>query len=284
MIHPLYPCLWFDGKAKQAADFYSGIFKTARITSENPMVVMLELGGSPGEAGKKVMMLNGGPMYTINPSISYFVTCNTVESINQKWDKLLEGGKSLMTIDKYPWSERYGWVQDKYGMTWQLMLDEKAGSEEKFVPSLLFTGKVFGKAEEAMKLYSSLLDNSKIDAISHYPDGDGNAGKVMFAEFLLNNERLIAMDGPGEHAFSFSEGLSFVLNCDNQQEIDFLWEKLTEGGEESRCGWLKDKFGVSWQIVPIVLPKLMSDPKRSQRVVQAFLKMKKFDIAELEKA
>jgi|SRR6187549_3247929 len=137
MTHPIYPCLWFDGQAKEAADYYCSIFKKSRITAENPMVVMFELNDST------FMALNGGPHFT------------------------------------------------------------------------------------------------------------------------------------------FNEATSFVVNCDTQEEIDYYWNKLTEGGEESMCGWLKDKYGLSWQIVPSILGKLVSDPEKGQRVVQAFLKMKKFDIQTL---
>ena len=114
-----------------------------------------------------------------------------------------------------------------------------------------------------------------------YPEGDANAGKVMFSEFKLNNDTIIAMDGPGEHDYTFTEGVSFVVNCDTQKEIDFYWEKLTEGGKESMCGWLTDKFGVSWQIVPSIIGRLMTDPAKGPGVFQAILKMKKLDIETL---
>jgi predicted 3-demethylubiquinone-9 3-methyltransferase (glyoxalase superfamily) len=191
-----------------------------------------------------------------------------------------------MPIDKYPWSERYGWVQDKYGMTWQVSVVYKEGDKQVITPSMLFTGSRFGKAEEAIHLYTSVFNNSSNDImIRHYPENDPNAGKVMFAEFKLDDYPLIAMDGPGEHAYTFNEAVSFVVNCDTQEEIDYFWDKLTsEGGQESMCGWLKDKFGVSWQIVPSILGKLMTDPGKGPRVTQAFLKMKKFDIEKLLQA
>jgi predicted 3-demethylubiquinone-9 3-methyltransferase (glyoxalase superfamily) len=137
MTNPIYPCLWFDGQAKAAAEFYCSIFKNSKITNDTPMVVTFELNG------KKFMGLNGGPM------------------------------------------------------------------------------------------------------------------------------------------FKFNEAISFVVDCETQEEIDFYWDNLVAGGNESQCGWLKDKFGVSWQIVPTVLPKLLSDPEKAQRVVQAFMKMKKFEIEKL---
>ena len=235
--------------------------------------------------GKKIMGLNGGPKFKINPSISLFVLLESVEETNAAWNKLVDGGSVLMPIDKYFWSERYGWVQDKYGMTWQVSVVNKAGDPPKITPSMLFTGTQFGKAEEAMKLYCSVFKNSSIPVLLHYPEGDANAGKVMYSEFRLNGYDLIAMDGPGEHAYTFNEGVSLVVECDAQQEIDDYWNTLTaNGGAESMCGWLKDPYGVSWQIVPSVLGQLMSDPARAPRVVQAFMQMKKFDIAKLQEA
>lgn len=279
MDNQIYPCLWFDGKAKEAAEFYCSVFKNSSVIIDTSMVVMFELGG------KKIMGLNGGPAFKLNPSISLFVLCDTIESTNSAWDKLVEGGSILMPLDKYPWSERYGWLQDKFGMTWQISVVYNAGDPMKITPSMLFTGDQFGKAEAAVKLYTDIFENSSIPVMIHYPDGDANAGKVMYSEFKLNEYDLIAMDGPGEHGYTFNEGVSFVVNCDTQEEIDHYWNRLIEnGGEEGQCGWLKDPFGVSWQIVPTVLPKLMADPERSQRVVQTFLQMKKFDIAKLKEA
>ncbi|MEP7237446.1 MAG: VOC family protein [Ferruginibacter sp.] len=274
MTNEIHPCLWFDGNAKEAATFYCSIFTDSKIRSENPMVVMFEING------KKIMGLNGGPMFKINPSISLFVTCKTEEETNKIYNGLAEGGEALMVIGKYDWSERYGWIKDKFGMTWQVMV----GTEDKISPSLLFTGDKFGKAEAAINFYTAVFDNSAVDVLKHYPDETPFAGKVLFSEFNLNQYNLIAMDGPGDHAFAFNEAVSFVVNCETQEEIDYYWNKLTEGGEESRCGWLKDQFGLSWQIVPTILGQLMSEVEKAPRVIQAFMQMKKFDIEKLKQA
>ena len=275
MTNKIYPCLWFDGNAKAAADFYCSIFKNSKLTVETPMVVNFVL------SGKKFMGLNGGPMFMFTPAISFFVLCESINETNDVWNKLIEGGKALMPIDKYPWSERYGWVQDKFGLTWQISVVNKEGDIQKITTSLLFTNNQFGRAEEAVKFYTSVFNNSATDILIHYFKEDPNAGKVMFSEFNLNHYRLIAMDGPGAHEYTFNEAVSLVVDCETQEEIDYYWNKLTEGGSESMCGWLKDKFGISWQIVPTVLGKLMTDPVRAPRVMQAFMKMKKFDIAAL---
>lgn len=279
MKNPIYPCLWFDGKAKEAADFYCSVFTNSKITAENPMVVTFE------SAGQKFMCLNGGPMFTLNPSISFFVMCGTEAEIDNTWNKLTDGGFVLMALGEYPWSEKYGWVQDRFGVNWQLALGQLSEVGGKFTPSLLFTEKQDGKAEEAVHFYTSVFDNSSIAGILKYAEGEPNrTGTVKHAQFKLDKNVFMAGDGGSTHQFSFNEAISFVIDCENQEEIDYYWSKLTEGGEESQCGWLKDQFGVSWQIVPVILGELMKDPERSQRVVQAFMKMKKFDIEALLKA
>jgi len=230
------------------------------------------------------MGLNGGPNFTFTAAISFFVLLESIDETNSVWNKLITGGQALMPIDKYPWSERYGWVQDKFGLTWQVSIVNKAGDPQKIMPSMLFAGNQFGRAEEAIQFYTSVFNNSAADLLVHYPEGNPHAGKLMYSEFNLNKYGIIAMDGPGDHKFNFNEAVSFVMNCETQQEIDHYWNKLTEGGSESMCGWLKDKFGVSWQIVPTVLGKLMTDPEKAPRVMQAFMKMKKFDIETLMNA
>lgn len=279
MIHPIYPCLWLDNQAKEAATFYCSVFRNSRIVADTPIVATFEL------AGQKFMLLNGGPTFKPNPSISFYVLFDTIEEIDQTWEKLNVGGSVLMPLDKYPWSERYGWVQDRFGISWQLSASKIPGVDQKFSPVLMFTNTYANKAESAIRFYTSIFDKSSVISISKYKAGEpGPEGTVQHAQFKLGDYVLMAMDSPIEHAFTFNEGISFVVECDTQAEIDYCWSKLTEGGSESMCGWLKDQFGISWQIVPTVLGKLMSDPQRSGRVVQAFLKMKKFDIDTLLKA
>lgn len=277
MKNLIHPCLWFDGQAKAAAQLYCSLFKNSSITADTPLVVKFELEGS------EFMALNGGPEFKINPSISVFVLCESVEETNTLWQKLIEGGKALIPIDKYDWSERYGWLQDRFGLTWQISLNGDAPIRQKIRSCMLFTRERFGMAEKALNFYTSVFEHSSTDLLMHYPEGSEHAGKVLYSEFKLNQQNLIAMDGPGVHDYTFNEGVSFVVECESQKEIDYYWEKLTEGGQESMCGWLKDQFGVSWQIVPAVLAELMSDPERGPKVMEAFMKMKKFDIDTLLK-
>lgn len=277
MKNLIHPCLWFDGQAKAAAQLYCSLFKNSSITADTPLVVKFELEGS------EFMALNGGPEFKINPSISVFVLCESVEETNTLWQKLIEGGKALIPIDKYDWSERYGWLQDRFGLTWQISLNGDAPIRQKIRSCMLFTRERFGMAEKALNFYTSVFEHSSTDLLMHYPEGSEHAGKVLYSEFKLNRQNLIAMDGPGVHDYTFNEGVSFVVECESQKEIDYYWEKLTEGGQESMCGWLKDQFGVSWQIVPAVLAELMSDPEKGPKVMEAFMKMKKFDIDTLLK-
>jgi predicted 3-demethylubiquinone-9 3-methyltransferase (glyoxalase superfamily) len=279
MSESIYPCLWFDNKAKEAATFYCSVFNNAKIVTDTPMVVKFEI------EGKVIMGLNGGPMFKINPSISFFVTCQSNEEIENIWNKLIEGGSTMMALDKYPWSEKYGWVADKFGMTWQLMLGELADGAQKIIPSFLFVGEQYGKAEQAIQFYTAVFPNSKINTIQIYGAGEPQPeGKLKFGQFSLDKETFAAMDGFGNHDFKFNEGVSFVVDCETQKEIDYYWDKLTEGGKEVQCGWLKDKFGISWQIVPTVLSSLMSDPAKAGKVTKAFMKMIKFDIEALIEA
>ena len=278
MLNQIYPCLWFNGNAKAAAEYYCSIFKNSKITVDTPLVVNFELDG------KKFMGLNGGPNFTFTAAISFFVLLESIDQTNEVWNKLIEGGQALMPIDKYPWSERYGWVQDKFGLTWQVSIVNRAGDPQKMMPAMLFAGNQFGRAEDAIQFYTSVFDNSGVDLLVHYPESNPHAGHLMYSEFNLNKYGIIAMDGPGDHKFTFNEAVSYVVNCDTQEEIDHYWNRLSQGGSESMCGWLKDKFGVSWQIVPTVLGKLMTDPEKASRVMQAFMKMKKFDMETLMNA
>lgn len=279
MKNPIYPCLWFDGNAKAAAEFYCSIFDHSKIINDKPFFVHFEI------EGKLIMGINGGPMFKINPSISFFVICETEEEIETIWNKFVEDGNIMMSLDQYPWSKKYGFVADKFGVCWQLMLSELPAGVPKIMPCLLFVGEQYGKAQEAIKQYTSIFPDSEIQSMSLDESEDPQqAGSLKFGNFKLQNELFAAMDGFGEHEFQFNEGFSLVVECDTQEEIDDYWTKLTEGGSESQCGWLKDRFGVSWQIIPSILGELMAEPEKAQRVVQAFMQMKKMDIETLLKA
>jgi predicted 3-demethylubiquinone-9 3-methyltransferase (glyoxalase superfamily) len=296
-MQKISPFLWFDTQAEDAAKFYASVFKNSNMggVTKYDDAGAAASGMQPGSVmtasfdidGYSFTAINGGPVFKINPSVSFFVHSKDEKEIDNLWKKLSVGGKVLMELNKYDWSKKYGWVEDKFGVSWQLMFMEN-DFNQNIVPCLLFTGDSFGKAGEAINYYTSVFRNAKVDNIFKYgaelsPD---NPEALMFADFLLEGSKFAAMDGAGEHDFHFNEAVSFVVNCDDQKELDHYWDKLSEGGDPKAqmCGWLKDKYGVSWQIVPSVLPKFLSDGKKSQKVMEQVLKMKKLDIATLEKA
>lgn len=279
MTNSIYPCLWFNGQARAAAEFYCSVFKNSKITTDSGIVVTFE------SSGQKFMCLNGGPKFTPNPTTSFFVVCETEKEVDDAWKKLLQGGSELMPLDKYDWSEKYGWVQDKFGINWQLAYGKLQDVGQKFSPTLMFSGTQHGNAEQAVKFYTSVFDDSSVTGILKYTANDGDIeGTVKHAQFKLGKHVFMAIDSSTHHGSGFSEAISFVVECKTQKEIDYYWEKLSAVPEAEQCGWLKDKFDVSWQIVPSILEELMKDPEKAPRVTQAFMKMKKFDIEKLKVA
>ena len=294
----IVPCLWFDAAALDAARLYTSLFDNSRLcgnvaTGEasskltgldvgTPLTVEFEI------AGFRIVGLNGGPMFKLNPSISFFVICETEEEIDRLWEKLAEGGLAMMPLAKQEWSEKYGWVCDRFGVNWQIALGKLSDVGQKITPSFMFVGEQYGRGEEAVNLYTSIFPRSSIDGIlRHEAGGTERAGSVKHAQFALQGEKFMIMENAYSHAFNFNEAFSLMIHVETQADVDYYWSKLVaDGGQESQCGWLKDKFGVSWQVVPRVLHTMISDPDRAKadRVTAAFMQMKKFDIAELERA
>lgn len=284
MNNDIFPCLWYDGDAKPSADFYCEVFG-GKITVDSPVVINIEL------FGQRLMLLNGGPQFEKNASVSFMVLCETEEEVDKYWKPLSEGGMVLMELGEYPWSKKYGWVRDKFGVTWQVYLGMQG--DQKIIPTLMYIHENNGKAMEAMELYTGIFPNSKIESVLKYGEGVGNEThevpeNVQHAAFTLDNYTFFCMDNSYDHKFDFNEGISMVVMTDSQEETDHLWNSLTaDGGQQSMCGWLKDKFGLSWQIVPKRLLELMNDfnnPQKAQNVVEAMLQMKKIVIADLESA
>ena len=278
------PFLWFDGKAEEAMSLYTSAFKNSRIVSTMPGPDGSVMSGTFELNGQEFIALNAGPMFTFTPAVSFFVTCESKEEIDRLWATLSRDGTVLMELDKYPFSDRYGWLGDKFGVSWQLMLSD---TSQNISPSLLFVGEQAGKAEEAMEFYTSLFPNSRIAQVERYGEEDQDpTGTVKYASFSLNGRSFSAMDSHFNHQFTFSPAISFFVKCRTQEEIDKYWEKLSAGGEKQQCGWLKDRYGVSWQIVPPILGQMLSDPDRekAKRVMDAMMKMKKIIIRDLEQA
>jgi predicted 3-demethylubiquinone-9 3-methyltransferase (glyoxalase superfamily) len=273
------PFLWFDNQAGAAAEFYAAAFPGARLLGSSPLVVSVQVGEL------KLSLLNGGPQFEVNPSISFFYHCGSEAEIDALWKSLSSGGTARMPLDTYPFARKYGWIEDRFGVNWQLIIPS-APPRQKVFPSLMFTQDRCGRAEVALRFYTSFFKDSSIGTLSRYGAGQApdREGTLSYGEFSLGGQWFSVMDSAHPHQFTFSEGVSLCVTCENQEEIDYFWGRLSEGGSEGQCGWLKDRFGVSWQVVPRVLEELMADPARSKRVVDAFLKMRKFDIEGLMRA
>ena len=280
MKENITPCLWYNGQAQEAAALYCSVFTDAKITAQSPIVTGINV------SVHSITLLDGGPMYKPNPSISFFYICEKEDELNKIWDAFSKEGTVLMALDKYPWSEKYGWINDKFGISWQISLGKISDVGQKITPCFMFTGKQYGRADEAIAHYSSIFRNVKVDGILRYganelPDEEG---KIKHAQFALNDQKFMIMESAAPHNFSFTEGISLTIHCETQREIDYYWEKLTESGAESMCGWLKDKFGVSWQIIPTVLNKIMNDPAKAGKAAQAFMSMRKLNIEQIVQA
>ena len=284
------PHLWFDTEAKEAALFYTSLFNDSQIKSITSLqgtpsgsvdVVVIEL------SGQEFTLISAGPLFKFTPAVSFLVACRSKEEVDRLWKALSVNGSPLMELGAYPFSERYGWIQDRYGLSWQVMFMGDRPKTQTIIPTLMFVGKQAGKAEEAIKLYTSVFRHTTIGEILRYekdeePDKEGT---IKHASFQLEGQEFAAMDSAQDHLLSFNEAISFVVHCTTQKEIDYYW-RLSADPKAEQCGWLKDRYGFSWQIVPTILDEMLKDKdaKKVARVTEAFLKMKKFDIAGLRKA
>ena len=292
------PHLWFDTQAKEAAEFYSEVFPDSQVTN------VTTLHDTPSGDCDVVsftvwehdfMAISAGPLFEINPSISFIVNFDpdsvpdAAQALDRVWAQLADGGNELMPLGEYPFSKRYGWISDRYGVSWQLILSDTEGDPRPtIVPSLMFTGQVCGRAADAVEYYMSVFGDSERGQSVPYPEGSepDEPGTTMFSDFRLADGWFAAMDSARDHGFGFNEAVSLMINCSDQEEIDHYWERLSAVPEAEQCGWLRDRFGVSWQVVPAALEEMMANGTREQidRVTQAFLPMKKFDLAALRAA
>ena len=299
MTQKIVPNLWFNQIAKEAADFYISVFPTSGInstayypgsTKEGRADVQKDMAGKEllvdfhlGDA--QFMAINAGPEFSFNQSISFMVNFDpsrdeqAAQHLDELWAKLLDGGEALMPLDTYPFSKRYGWVKDRYGLTWQLILTNPAGESRPFiVPTLLFAGENTNRAEEALNFYTSLFKNAKPGMVMRYTEATGPAkeGSLAFADFMLENQWFAAMDSGVDQTATFNEAVSFAVLCKDQDEIDYYWQRLSTVPEAEQCGWCKDTYGVSWQIVPENMGELMKRPDAYAHMMQ----MKKIVIAD----
>ncbi|MDF2539794.1 MAG: hypothetical protein K0S76_2815 [Herbinix sp.] len=290
-MQKIIPHLWFDREADEASQFYMSLFEGSELINKTVLnntpsgtadLITIRL------AGQEFMLISAGPYFKFTPAVSFLIACETVAEVEMLWEKLIRNGEALMPLGSYPFSDRYGWVIDKYGLSWQVMLSQTSELKHKITPTVMFVGEQCGKAEEAIEFYTTIFHNSKINYILRYgEDAPPNQPEmIQHMEYKLENQDFAAMDSAYDHDFTFNEAVSFVVNCDSQEEIDYYWEKLSYVSEAEQCGWLKDKYGFSWQITPTIMNDMLQnkDADKIAKVTDAFLKMKKFDIAELIKA
>ena len=283
--------LWMQGTAEEAGEFYASALPEAKseIESRYPTEGLLDfqqpfagkaLTVSAWVRGTKITLINAGGEFSPNASISMILSFNSDErdALDATWAALSEGGNVLMPLDAYPFSTRYGWVSDKYGVSWQLMEStEPVQDAARVMPSLMFGGAAQNRAAEAIAYYSEVL-GAKLD--SAFPYGQATevatAESLMFAQFSLGDDLVAAMDSGVAQDFSFTPGVSLEWPCEGQEEIDRVWDALSAVPEAEACGWLTDKFGVSWQIVPSNMGELMERPGAFEHM----LGMKKLVIDE----
>jgi len=292
-MQKLTPFLWFEKDLKGITDFYSSVFPGTKVKSNGRLNDTpsgdVEMAGI-NILGLELSLMAAGPQYTFKPSVSFMVLCESIEEVEIYWHKLIESGRALMDISEYPFAKRFGWVEDKYKVNWQLIYrepDSAAVVTQKIIPALMFSGEGIGRAEEALDFYVKTFHDSKKNSVELYEPGETSEPKarVKHARFVIEGVQFAMMDGNGN--FDFEQAVSFMVLCNNQAEVDFFWNALTaDGGKEIQCGWLTDKFGVPWQVVPSAFEKCMREGTSEQiaRVQKAFMKMKKFEISTLEKA
>ncbi|MDF2606891.1 MAG: hypothetical protein K0S34_1086 [Bacillales bacterium] len=290
-MQKLIPHLWFDKEAVEAAKWYVSLFENSRIMnigtipdtpSGDAEIVDFQI------ANVRFNAISAGPYFKFNPSVSLMVSCSTKDEVNYLYENLSTGGTDLMPLSEYPFSKWYTWVQDKYGLSWQLMLVDNIEEHQRIRPVLLFTRDVCGRAEEAVNYYMSVFENARKGFFNYYGVGEAvdSRAKTNYGEVNILDTQMIVMDHGFGGDFTFNEAFSFMVVCDNQSEIDYYWDKLSFVPEAEQCGWVKDQFGLSWQITPANMNDVLMKGSKEEvkRVTEAFLKMKNFDLAAIEKA
>lgn len=294
-MQKIVPHLWFDQNIRDVAEFYAETFPNTHVSggSSNPETgeeITIEI----DIEGYLLALINGGPHTIPNPSISFFLNFDGSQrddaqgELKALWEKLTKDGEVLMPLDQYAFSKLYGWVTDRYGFNWQLMLTNPDNPPRPFVvPSLMFCGEAQGKATEAVDAYVEIFDDSTLGNRVTYgamgaapdknsPDAIPQHSDVAYSDFQLAGQRFTAMDSGTAQPFTSNFGVSLMLLVDDQPELDRYWNELTAVPEKEQCGWLEDKYGVAWQIAPENLPLLLSRPQGFENM----LKMKKLIIDE----
>lgn len=298
-MQKITPFLWYDHQAEEAMNFYMSLFPNSKMVSMKRYPTDMQVGPVPNMGGKvltevfeiggyRLMALDGGPFFTFTPSTSISVQCKDEAEIDALYAKLVDGGMALMELQNYGFSKKYAWVNDRYGLSWQINLpNDPSTITHKFAEFKMFHGANAGKAEEAMNFYVSVFPDSKVGNIWRHENGEsgGTPGTVAHGEFTLCGQQFMVTDSTIDHKFDTTGALSLLVECKDQEEIDRYWEALSADPASEQCGWCKDKYGFSWQIVPD-MSKWMDGPdaEGNKRALQAMLGMKKIDITALEAA
>lgn len=300
----IVPNIWCNRNAEEMGAFYASAFENAHsdVESRYPESGLLDFQQEfAGEAltvaltvsGTKFTLINAGDEFRPNPSLSFMLNFdpllfdgseeNARASMERLWQRLSEGGSALMPLDRYPFAALYGWVQDRYGVSWQLMLTDPAGDQRPFIiPALMFDGPAQDRAAEAADFYVSVFARESGDAEignrSPYgqPTGKAAATALAFGEFRIGEQWFMAADNGSGVDHGFGPGVSLEVACRDQAEIDRIWDALSAVPEAEQCGWLVDRYGVSWQIVPENMDELMSRPSAFEHLMN----MKRIVIAD----
>lgn len=249
------PAIWCDGTADEAARFYADVFREGSVVEQVPGYA-----ATVSIHGFRLSLMSGDDQDTPNPSISCILNFDPLlfggedqarAYLDELYERLSAGGV-LTELGEYPFSPRYAWVRDRFGMTWQLMLTDPAGEPRPFIlPSFMFGGTNHANAEEATETWIALFDDARRGALRRYGEGGPiEAGAVMFTDFTLRGTWMAAMDSGAFHDFTFTPGVSMIVSCRDQAEIDRYWAGLSAVPEAEHCGWCVDRWGVSWQVVP----------------------------------
>lgn len=290
-MQKIIPHFWYDHEALEAATLYVSLFEKSSInstyvltdpTSANNMIVDFTL------ASMNFNAISAGPYFKLNPSVSLMVACKDKEDLDRLYAALSPDGKVLMPLDVYPFSPWYAWFEDKYGLSWQLILDEDPLNTPRIRPCLLFGDGVLGKAEEFISACLEIFPSAEKGLVSYYGPGEAQTemSKIKYAELNLEGFPLVVMDHGFMDDFTFNEAFSLIVACKDQEEIDYYWDKLSCVPESENCGWLKDIFGFSWQIVPADMNEILfsGTVEENNRVAEALLQMKKLDLEKLKEA
>lgn len=297
-MQKITPFLWFTDKAEEAMQFYVSAFPNSKITNIKRYPTDYQVGPDSGMGGKvltgvfeldgyRLMCLDGGPYFTHTPTQSISVQCKDVAEIDAVHGKLREGGTDLMALSEYPWSKKYAWINDKYGVSWQLNVpNDYALVKSRFAETKMFHGAMNGKAEEAINFYTSIFPDSKVDDVYRYEEGTpgGTPGTLAHSDYTLCGQSFMALDSGVAHQFGATAAVSLLVECKDQEEIDKYWGALSANPAAEQCGWLQDKYGFSWQISPDMSKWMADESEGGKRAMEAMLKMKKIIIADLEKA